>query len=158
MEKLIARFTGLNIWVKVIVCFCLFGALVNLFLVARDFSTDGILLRLHAGFLVLYLAQVVFVLLHERAVWVLTALQGALALLTNADFTFVPLLRVVSGWMYALMGQPSVEMMAVYKYVFISLAFTMQMLSAYALFSLLPKPKRKEPAPEEKTGEAVLEE
>ena len=158
MEKLIAHFTGLNIWVKVIVCFCLFGALVNLFLVARDFSPDGILLRLHAGFLVLYLAQVVFVLLHERAVWVLTALQGALALLTNADFTFVPLLRVVSGWMYALMGQPSVEMMAVYKYVFISLAFTMQMLSAYALFSLLPKPKRKEPAPEEKTGEAVLEE
>lgn len=157
MEKLIARFTGLNIWVKVIICFCLFGALVNAFLVARDFATGGILLRLHAGFLVLYLAQVVFVLLHERAVWVLTALQGVLALLTNADFTFVPLLRVVSGWMYALLGQPSVEMMAVYKYVFISLAFTMQMLSAYALFSLLPKPVKKQPATAEKEAEPVLE-
>lgn len=156
MEKLIARFTGLNIWVKVIICFCLFGALVYVFLVARDISAGGILLRLHAGFLVLYLAQVVFVLLHERAVWILTALQGVLALLTNADFIFVPLLRVASGWMYALLGQPSVEMMAVYKYVFISLAFTMQMLSAYALFSLLPKPVKKQPAAE--PAEAVLEE
>lgn len=155
MEKLIVRFTELNIWVKVIVGFCLFGAFVNLFLVARDISSGGILLRLHAGFLVLYLAQVVFALLHERAVCVLTALQGVLALLTNADFTFVPLMRVMSGWMYALMGQPSVEMMAVYKYVFISLAFTMQMLSAYALFSLLPKPAKKESAA--KTAEVVLE-
>lgn len=155
MEKLIVRFTELNIWVKVIVGFCLFGAFVNAFLVARDISSGGILLRLHAGFLVLYLAQVVFALLHERAVCVLSALQGVLALLTNADFTFVPLMRVMSGWMYALMGQPSVEMMAVYKYVFISLAFTMQMLSAYALFSLLPKPAKKESAA--KTAEVVLE-
>lgn len=155
MEKLIVRFTELNIWVKVIVGFCLFGAFVNLFLVARDISSGGILLRLHAGFLVLYLAQVVFALLHERVVCVLAALQGVLALLTNADFTFVPLMRVISGWMYALMGQPSVEMMAVYKYVFISLAFTMQMLSAYALFSLLPKPAKKESAA--KTAEVVLE-
>ena len=85
----------------------------------------------------------------------IAALQGVLALLTNADFTFVPLMRVISGWMYALMGQPSVEMMAVYKYVFISLAFTMQMLSAYALFSLLPKPAKKESAT--KTAEVVLE-
>lgn len=97
MEKLIVRFTGLNIWVKVIIGFCLFGAFVNLFLVARDISSGGILLRLHAGFLVLYLAQVVFALLHERAVCVLAALQGVLALLTNADFTFVPLMRVMSG-------------------------------------------------------------
>ena len=155
MEKLIVRFTELNIWVKVIVGFCLFGAFVNLFLVARDISSGGILLRLHAGFLVLYLAQVVFAQLHERAVCVLAALQGVLAQLTNADFTFVPLMRVISGWMYALMGQPSVEMMAVYKYVFISLAFTMQMLSAYALFSLLPKPAKKESAA--KTAEVVLE-
>ena len=57
MEKLIVRFTGLNIWVKVIIGFCLFGAFVNLFLVARDISSGGILLRLHAGFLVLYLAH-----------------------------------------------------------------------------------------------------
>ena len=115
---------------------------VNLFLVWRDLSSDGILLRLHAGFLVLYASQVAFILLQERYVCVLTALQGGVALLTNADFTFVPLLRTL-GHIYYIATVPTVEAMAVYKYVFVSAAFTLQMLSAYALFSLLPKTESK---------------
>lgn len=140
MDKLINRFFSLNIWVKIIFVFCLFGAGVSIMLVGRDLSSGGILLRLHLGFLLLYAAQVVFILLKERYVWVLTALQGVLALWTNADFTFVPLLRVL-GQLYVILGpEPTVEMLTVYKYVFTSAAFTLQMLSAYALFSLLPKP------------------
>ena len=113
-------------------------------------ASDGILLRLHMGFWVLYVSQVVFILLKERYVWILAALQGVLALLTNADFTFVPLLRVL-GSIYVTVGpEISVEALKVYKYVFTSAAFTLQMLSAYALFSLLPKPdikKKLPPAP-----------
>lgn len=140
MDKLINRFFTLNIWVKIIFVFCLFGAGVSTMLVGRDLSSGGILLRLHLGFWLLYAAQVVFILLKERYVWVLTALQGVLALWTNADFTFVPLLRVL-GQLYVILGpEPTVEMLTVYKYVFTSAAFTLQMLSAYALFSLLPKP------------------
>ena len=140
MDKLIKRFFSMQIWVKIIFVFCLFGAGVSTMLVGRDLSSGGILLRLHLGFWLLYAAQVVFILLKERYVWVLTALQGVLALWTNADFTFVPLLRVL-GQLYVILGpEPTVEMLTVYKYVFTSAAFTLQMLSAYALFSLLPKP------------------
>ena len=140
MDKLINRFFSLNIWVKIIFVFCLFGAGVSTMLVGRDLSSGGILLRLHLGFWLLYAAQVVFILLKERYVWVLTALQGVLALWTNADFTFVPILRFL-GQLYVILGpEPTVEMLTVYKYVFTSAAFTLQMLSAYALFSLLPKP------------------
>ncbi len=149
MYMLVKRYFALNIWVKIIFFFCLFGAFVNLFLIGKDLSSSGILLRLHMGFFVLYASQVVFILLNERYVCVLTVLQGLLALLTNADFTFVPLLRVVGQFFYLAVLSPSVEMLTVYKYVFISAAFTLQMLSAYALFSLLPRyePKKKEPAP-----------
>lgn len=152
MGKLIKHYFALNIWVKIIFFFCLFGAFVNFFLVWRDIAANGILLRLHAGFLVLYVSQVVFILLHERYVSVLAALQGVLALLTNADFTFVPLLRGVGQFYYLANPVPSVEAMTVYKYVFVSAAFTLQLLSAYALFSLLPKyePKKKEPSEPEK--------
>ena len=150
MQTLIKRFVGLNIWVKIIFFFCLFGSFVNLFLVLRDISSDGVLLRLHAGFLVLYASQAAFMLLHERYVCVLVALQGLLALLTNADFTFVPLLRVLGQFYYIFSATPSVEAMTVYKYVFVSAAFTLQMLSAYILFAMLPKyePKKKTPEPE----------
>ena len=149
MYMLVKRYFALNIWVKISFFFCLFGAFVNLFLIGKDLSSSGILLRLHMGFFVLYASQVVFILLNERYVCVLTVLQGLLALLTNADFTFVPLLRVVGQFFYLAVLSPSVEMLTVYKYVFISAAFTLQMLSAYALFSLLPRyePKKKEPAP-----------
>ena len=140
MQTLIKRFVGLNIWVKIIFFFCLFGSFVNLFLVLRDISSDG----------VLYASQAAFMLLHERYVCVLAALQGLLALLTNADFTFVPLLRVLGQFYYIFSATPSVEAMTVYKYVFVSAAFTLQMLSAYILFAMLPKyePKKKTPEPE----------
>lgn len=148
MDRLINRFLSLNIWVKIIFVFCLFGSCVSTLLVARDILSDGILLRLHMGFWLLYVSQVVFILLKERYVWILAALQGVLALLTNADFTFVPLLRVLGGVYVAVGPEISVEGLTVYKYVFTSAAFTLQMLSAYALFSLLPKPDTRKKTPQ----------
>lgn len=145
MNAVVKRFFELNVWVKVIFFFCLLGMFANSILVYRDLSSDGVLLRLHAGFLVLYASQAAFILLHERYVCILTVLQGVLALLSSADFTFAPLVRVF-GRVCFLLGTPSVEGMKVYKYVFISLCFTLQLLSAFALFSLLPKytPKKKQ--------------
>lgn len=145
MNGIVKRFFGLNVWVKVVFFFCLLGTFANLFLVCRDVSSSGVLLRLHAGFLILYAAQAAFILAHERYAGVLTVLQGALALLTSADFMFAPLVRVLGQCFYLVNPAPSVEAVTVYKYVFISLCFTFQMLGAYALFSLLPKymPKKK---------------
>ena len=76
MNKLFNRITGLNVWVQVILIFCLLGTFINFCLAVRDLSADGVLLRLHAGFLVLYASQVIFILLHERYVCVLAAVQG----------------------------------------------------------------------------------
>lgn len=148
MSYFLKRFSRFNFWVKVIFFFCLFGVLVNTYLLCKDIRTDGVLFRLHAGFWVLYLSQAVFILLQERYVAVLAVVQGLLALFTNADFTFVPLLQVLSRFYFAVHPTPSLEAIAVYKYVFISLAFTLQMLGAYTLFSLIPKylPKKTEPS------------
>ena len=140
MRRLITRWSELNSWLKLIVFLCLLGCISNGVLIVRDLSSSGVLLRLHGGFFVLYAAQVAFIFLHERMVWVIAALQGILALLTNADFTFVPLTRIVGRIVYIL-TDPTVESMKVYKYVLISVSFTLQMLSAYAEFSLLPSPK-----------------
>ena len=140
MEKLINRFLELNPWVKVVFCLCLLGGLDNAGLLSKDWARDGILFRLHLSFFLLYMGQVVFILCKERFVWVLAALQGVLALLTTADFTFIPLMRLLGKIVYACWPEPSLEYMKVYQYVLISLAFTLQMLSAYILFSLLPPP------------------
>lgn len=139
MKKWVASFTDLNIWIKIIFVFCLIGVISNGVLLWRDVAQGGVLLRLHAGFLLLYVAQVVFILLPERMVWVLAALQGILALLVNADFTFMPLARLVGRTAYLLSPEMALEHIKVYRYILVSSAFTLQMLSAFALFSLLPK-------------------
>lgn len=145
MNKIIKRFFSLNVWVKAVFFFCLLGSFTNLILLWRDISAGGILFRLHAGFFILYVSQAVFILLHERYAGVLTVLQGLLALLTTADFMFAPLVRALGQCYYILVPNPSVEAMTVYKYVFVSLCFTLQMLAAYVLFALLPKYKKKTP-------------
>lgn len=139
MQKILTRFLNLNVWVQIVFCLCLVGALTNTVLVVRDIFNDGILLRLHLGFLILYAGQVVFILLEERQVWALAVLQGVMALLTNADFTCMPLVRFVGNIIYTLWPEPSLEYMKVYRYLMTSSAFTLQLLSAYILFSLLPK-------------------
>lgn len=144
MQQLAKRYFALNIWVKIIFFFCLFGAFVNFFLLGRDIFAHGVLWRLHSGFFLLYISQAVFILLQERYVCILTVLQGVLALWTNADFTFVPLLRLLGNFYYLVNPVPSVESLKTYAYVSASAAFTLQMLSAYALFSLLPRYESKQ--------------
>lgn len=141
------RFLSLDFWLKLIWLFCLFGAVLNLVYVCHDVRHDGLLLRLHTGFLALYAGQAVFILMKERMVFVLSLLQAFLAFLTNADFTFVPLVRLLGRFVYAAAGGFSVEQMEVYKYVFISLCLTLELLKTWFLFALLPAPKKKDPAP-----------
>ena len=148
MRTLLNRWLELNNWLKAIAFFCLIGCVSNAILIGRDFASSGILLRLHIGFFVLYAAQIAFIFLHERMVCVIAVLQGILALVTNADFTFVPLARIIGRTIYVL-TDPTVEFIKVYKYVLISVSFTLQMLSAYAEFSLLPTPVKKTPTSEE---------
>lgn len=138
--SVLKRFLDLNIWVKAVFCFCVIGALSNLVLVGRDVAHDGVLLRLHLGFLVLYVGQVVFILLEERQVWALTVLQGFMALFTNADFTFIPLVRVLGNLIYVCIPSAPLEAVKVFQYIVMSLSFTLQMLGAFILFTLLPKP------------------
>lgn len=144
MRKILLCFADMNIWVKVVLFFCLCGLIANTLQVCRDIDTGSILLKLHIGFLLLYASQVVFIFWQERMVWMIAVLQGALALMTNADFTFVPLVRVIGNIYYTISPGFTVEEVKVVKYIFISLCFTLQMLGAYILFSLIPKRQKPE--------------
>lgn len=131
------RFCQFPPFVQLIIVLCVVGFLTNSYLLGKDiFKGSSILWRLHLGFFLLYISQLGFIFWREKYVCFLTVLQGILALLTTADFIFVPILRML-GEIYFAVWFPSVEEMKVYKYIFISLAFTLQMYSAYRLFSFL---------------------
>ena len=144
MKSLGHRFLQLPFLLKIIWIFCLLGTILNAIFIFRDLQGNGILLRLHIGFFILYVGQVIFILLKERMVCVLSLLQALLAFLTNLDFTFVPLGRIVGYSVYIYYDGLSLEAMEVYKYVFVSFCFTVEMLKTWFLFALLPAPKKKE--------------
>lgn len=136
------RIMGLNGWVQLILAFCLLGACSNAVLLYRDIVSGGILLRLHLGFFILYAGQAAFILLHEKFVWLLTVLQGVLALFTSADFTFMPLLRGFGNVFFFIVKEPTLELVQAYKYSLISLAFTLQLLGAFVLATSFPSPAK----------------
>ncbi len=135
--RLWQRFEGLNIWLKIIWTLCLCGFIFNTISLCKDLHTGGILFRLHLGFWILYGGQVVFILWGERLVFLLSLLQGVLALFSNLDLTFVPLVRIVGWFVYALHGTFAVEELEVYKYIFVSVCFTLEMWKTVVLLLLL---------------------
>ena len=138
--KILNRFWTFPFFVQLIFLLCILGALVNVVLLVRDVMQGGLLLRLHIGYFILYVAQAFFILAREKYVALLTLLQGIIALLTTADFIFVPLLQIV-GKLYYWLFHPTVEQLKVYQYVFMSSAFTLQLASAAYLWGYLRKIK-----------------
>lgn len=136
MRLLIKRFVRFPVFVQLIWSLCVLGVLINLWLIGKDFLGDPVLFRLHLGYLILYAGQVAFILLQEKYVCLLTLLQGIIALFTTVDFIFTPLLQAI-GHTYYWLFSPSVESLKVYQYVFVSLAFTLQMASAAYLWGYL---------------------
>ena len=141
MKILFKRFLHFPFFVKLIWLFCVLGTVINVWLIGQDLAVDPILFRLHLGYLILYIGQVVFILLKEKYVCLLTILQGLIALLTTVDFIFTPLLQAI-GHTYYWMFPMSVESLKVYQYVFVSCAFTLQMASAAYLWGYLRLAKK----------------
>lgn len=133
MKALLARFSSFSLLVQVLWVFCFFGMIAQACWLCQDLLSQRLLWRLHLGFFILYTSQVGLILVKEKWVCILTILQGMLALFTTANFIFSPLLRFVGG-AYFIVTIPSIERLKVYQYVIVSLAFTLQMFSAYVLF------------------------
>ena len=148
LKKLVGRFLSFPFWLKIIWIFCLLGVCCNSILLWRDWTTGGSLWRLHVGFWVLYAGQVVFILAGERWVFVISLVQAVLGFGTSLDLTFVPVLRFIGRMIYEFKGGLTLEEQEVYKYVFVSLAFTLEMLKTYLLFALIPPYQRKKPLQE----------
>ena len=134
MKMLLRRFWQFPFFVQLLWLLSMVGVFANLALIMRDLSSNAILLRLHLGFFILYASQAAFILAREKYVCVLTLLQGVMALLTTADFLFVPILQIL-GRVYYVLCSPTIEALKVYRYVFVSAAFTLQLFSAGYLWS-----------------------
>lgn len=134
--KALNHFLEFPFFIQIIWFLCLLGTLLNMMLLWRDATTGGVLWHLHGCFLLLYISQVVCIWVKEPLTAVLTAMQGFIALLSTSDFIFYPILKAL-GICWAGLFDPSVQTLKAYEYVFVSMAFTLQMMAAFYLFTSL---------------------
>lgn len=134
LTKLFRNFLRLPFFIQLVLLLCMLGTCLNAMLLWHDLFNGLLLWRLHACYLILYAAQVVLILAHEKYVCLLTLLQGVLALLTSADFIFVPILQALGNGYYWLCN-PSVAALKEYQYVFEALASSLQLAAAYYLWA-----------------------
>jgi len=144
--KQLKYFFEFPFFIQVLWLLCLLGALLNVALLWRDMTSGGILWHLHACFLLLYVTQIICIWLKEPLTAIITLLQGLIALISTSDFIFFPILKVM-GMCWVGLFDPSVQTLKSYEYVFVSLAFTLQMMSAYYIFATLRR-LRAEPVSE----------
>lgn len=142
--RTLIRFFRFPFFVQMIWILCVLGVLLNAVLLWRDVTGHSVLWHLHGCFFMLYTAQVLLILQREPLTCVLTFVQGLIALWTTSDFIFFPVLKVL-GMAWVAVCDPSVQALKAYEYVFVSLAFTLQMAGAYylgAYFHRFRRPKK----------------
>ena len=132
--KYVEHFLHFPFFIKVLFGLCIVGALFDGILFVQDIKSGNILWHLHGCFLLLYATQAIFIWLKEPWTAILTVLQGIVALITTSDFIFFPILKVI-GLGIAEVCDPSIQVQKVYEYVFVSLSFTLQMMSAFYLWA-----------------------
>ena len=140
--KWVNRFFRFPFFIQVVWVLCVLGVLLNSVMLVRSLASHSLMWRLHSCFLLLYAAQAVFIWLREPFTCVLTLVQGVLALLTGSDFIFFPVLKVAGICWYTVFD-PSVTTLKASEYVFVSLAFTLQLYSAYAVWLAFYRPPRR---------------
>ena len=142
--KNLVRFIEFPFFIQIIWISCVLGTILNVILLWRDMTRGSVLWHLHTCFLLLYSAQVIFIWLKEPLTAVLTAVQGVVALLSTSDFIFYPFLKGL-GIVWAGFFDPTVHTLRTYEYIFVSLAFTLQMTAAFYLWASFRRPKKDKP-------------
>jgi hypothetical protein len=132
--KWLNHFFGFPFFIQTLWILCVLGVLLNAVLLMRDLAGNSVLWHLHGCFFLLYISQVILIWLKEPLTAVLTLVQGFIALLTTSDFIFFPVLKVI-GMIWIGLCDPAVQTLKAYEYVFVSLAFTLQMAGAYYIWA-----------------------
>ncbi|ACC98641.1 hypothetical protein Emin_1089 [Elusimicrobium minutum Pei191] len=93
MKKILKRFKFLNIYLQIIVIFCLWGFLKNAYLFITSGSEVEYGFRIYGGFAVIFASQVIFIMYRDWRAAFFSALQCFFAVFLYEDFTFLPVIK-----------------------------------------------------------------
>ncbi|WP_428898406.1 hypothetical protein Dip518_000599 [Parelusimicrobium proximum] len=152
---IIKRFLSLNIYLKIILVFCVIGFVRNfIFLIMYGgIVQDGY--RIFIGFLLLYGAQSVLIMMTDRRGVIFSAAQCIFALIINNDFTFLPVVKPVFSILIYFFDVTDKYAVADFQYIMVAFLFTVELLKSYLMYDFFA-PQKEESAVAETAREEVV--
>ena len=153
MKKIKDYLGKIDIWLYVILFFCVIGFLRNAWQLVRfGFDYSSIATKVFVTMFIIYLAQSVLILMRERKAWIISAIQVFFCFYVFEDFTFVPLSNIVR--MIVDSFAPNIDYGYSYfmNTVLISGLFCLELLKTYIIYILT-----QDPAPSEDKKEPVAQ-
>ncbi|MGB2579696.1 hypothetical protein AAIR98_001615 [Elusimicrobium simillimum] len=145
MKLLIKNFKSINIYLKIIVVFCLIGFVKNFYLLFTQGPHVIMGYRLFAGFAIIFLSQAVFVTLKDWRAAFFSAAHCFFALFLYEDFTFLPVLKPVFTFFVYMTPFASERATQLLQYTMVSMLFSLEMLKTFTIYDYLkPKHEKKD--------------
>jgi len=137
VKKILLNLKKLNIYLKIILFFCLigFGKNVYMFFAQGPGTVDGY--RLFGGFALIFFSQILFLALRDRRAALFSAAQCFFAVFLYEDFTFLPVVKPVFYFlMYAI---PNISFERIYdlQYIMTALLLSLELLKTYLIYDFL---------------------
>ncbi|WP_424244746.1 hypothetical protein Dip510_002015 [Elusimicrobium posterum] len=153
MKTLFETVKSLNIYLKILLVFCLIGFCRDMYLFlfkAGDYYNGY---RLFGGFALMYGGQIVFILFKDWRSALLSGTQCFFALFLYQDYTFLPVVQPAVRFLLSVFAPNDYSKLYFVQYVMVSLLFSMEVFKTYLLFYFLYDDVKEEDGDEKEVTE-----
>lgn len=136
-KKIFKYFFAIDNWLYLILAFCFFGFIRNLLMLKFiGFDYNYFITKVCFAMFIIYFAQIVLILMRQRAVFIISIMQVLFCSFVFRDFTFLPLIQLLLilknhffsnltyGWEYFI------------SFTCFSLMFCLEIIKTYLLYVL----------------------
>lgn len=134
MKELIKTYKSLNIFLKIILIFCVLGLFKDIYFIFTKSAHTVNGWRIFGGFALLYLSQIMFIFLKDWRAALFSAAQCFFTLFLYADYTFYPVVYPLFKLFFISLPQVSFKALVFLNYVLVSFMFSLELFKTLLLW------------------------
>lgn len=143
-RKVVGFLSKIDPVLYIILFFCLAGLLRNLLsLYVYGLNYSSIAVKAFIAMAMIYFAQIVLILLRQRIVWVISAIQCFFCFYVYEDFTAYPLFNIVKLFLKQWLENADYGWIYFFNMIAVSAMFSLELLKTYLIYVLTDEPPKK---------------
>ncbi len=141
MTFLLKRFSRLNVYLKIIVVFCLIGMFYNAFSLWK-YSGHFNYIKIYFGFFIIYLMQVILILLRDQRAALFSLMQCFFAFFAVSEYTFFYFFKPIFNFIKYLDTVLEINYFVDLRYTLVSIVLSLEFLKTMLMYDFLKHEKK----------------